>query len=113
MCSSDLAKAFRSWRFERRMEKTREKLEGWKETPNKKGEGSRFENRDNKGDRVRVDKGDPDHSLPSQRGDHVRIDRDGKVIGRDGKPIQPTQEQPKPSKTEDAHIPWKDWFKNF
>jgi RHS repeat-associated protein len=108
-----VAAAYRSWRFERRLEKTRERLANWKETPNKKGEGRRFEDPDNKGNRVRVDKGNPDHELPSQRVDHVRVDRDGRVIGRDGKPIEPTPENPQPSKTEEAHIPWKDWIKTF
>ena len=52
-----------------------------------------------------------------QRVDHVRITKDGKAIGLDGKPIPPTPSAPKPSQTEEAHIPlsdwvqWSDWYK--
>jgi RHS repeat-associated protein len=105
--------AYRSWRFERRLEKTRERLKGWTEKPNKKGEGSRFEDPNDKGNRVRVDKGDPNHSQPSQRVDHVRENVGGKVVDKDGNEIKPTPEQPQPSKTEEAHIPWTEWIKKF
>jgi len=100
--------AHRAWRFANRLEQARQgKLKGWTETPNKKGQGSRFQDPNNRGNRVRIDKGKPDHNLPSQRRDHVVEQRGGQTVDKDGKPI----EAPKPSKTPEAHIPLKDWIK--
>lgn len=100
--------AYRAWRFASRLDRARQgKLKDWKETPNRKGQGSRFQDPNNRGNRVRIDKGKPDHDLPSQRKDHVVEQRDGRTIDRDGKPI----EAPKPSKTPEAHVSLKDWLK--
>ena len=72
-----------------------------------KGDGWRWENPDYEGDGVRVDKGRPDSSLPSQREDHVVIRSGGKVLGADGDPIQ-TKIKADP---ENAHIPLEDWLR--
>ena len=50
-------------------------------------DGMRYQDPDNKGNGVRIDKGDPNHEHASQREDHVVVNHNGKVIGRDGKPI--------------------------
>jgi RHS repeat-associated protein len=82
---------------------------------NKKKVGWRWRDPDNRGNGVRWDKGDPRSRWRSQREDHVRVDKDGKVIGRDGQPIEPTAENPNPASTEGAHIPaseyekWLNW----
>lgn len=80
------------------------------ETPNRRGDGSRFQDPADKRNRVRVDRGNPDHKLPSQRSDHVVEQRNGKTVDGDGKPIEPTAENPRPTRTPEVHIPWKDWF---
>jgi hypothetical protein len=96
-------------RFENRLAKVREGLPGWTETPNKKGIGSRFQDPNNKGNRVRVDKGNPKHELPSQQKDHVVEQKNGKTVDKDGNPI----DAPQPSKTPEAHIPLVDWLKSI
>ena len=61
---------------------------------------------------IRIDQGNPISELPSQKVDHVRINSEGKVLDCNGNPINSTLEQPKPAKTEEAHIPlevWKKW----
>lgn len=100
--------AFRGARFERRLEQVRRRLSGWKEEPNNKGKGSRFQDPKNAGNRVRVDKGNPKHDLPSQRPDHVVEQQGGRTVDVQGKPI----EAQKPASTPEAHIPLRDWLKN-
>ena len=100
--------AYRAWRFANRLDRARQgKLKGWIETPNKKGQGARFQDPNNRGNRVRIDKGKPSHELPSQRRDHVVEQRGGATIDRNGNPI----EAPKPTKTPEAHVPLKEWLK--
>jgi hypothetical protein len=79
-------------RFENRLAKVREGLPGWTETPNKKGIGSRFQDPNDKGNRVRVDKGNPKHELPSQQKDHVVEQKNGKTVDKDpgGRPTSST-----------------------
>jgi RHS repeat-associated protein len=104
-----LMRVYRAWRFKSRLQQVRKHLPGWKETPNKKGTGSRFEDpAAPKANRVRVDQGNPDHQLPSQRVDHVVEQRNGVTVDANGKPI----EAPKPASTPDAHIPLKEWLNN-
>lgn len=118
-CVAAAASAYRTYRYHRRLDKVRERLKGWEETPNKKQEGtnkegSRFKDPANpKGNNVRVDKGDPKANQPSQRVDHVSETREGRKIGSDGKPIEQTPENPKPSKTGESHIPLVDWLKGL
>jgi len=81
--------------------------------PNKKGTGLRWTDPKNKGNGVRVDRGDPKSPQPSQRTDHALVRSKGKVIGRDGKPIAGSISENGP----DAHIPlreyrtWSKWNK--
>jgi len=100
---------YRAWRFEQRLERVRQRLQNWEETPNRKGTGSRFQDPANKGNRVRVDRGNPDHRLPSQRPDHVVEQRGGKTVDVNGRPI----EGAKPASTPETHIPLKDWLKSW
>ena len=75
--------------------------------PNKKKPGRRWEEPNNEGNGVRVDKGDPKSKWPSQREPHVVVRKTGRILGSDGQPIG----LPKPSKTPEAHIPLQDWLK--
>lgn len=99
---------YKTWRWERRLRQVRDRRPGWKESPNRNGDGRRFENPANKGDRLRVDRGNPDSPWPSQRPDHVIEQKGGKTVDVNGNPIN----APKPTKTPDAHVPLKDWLKN-
>lgn len=84
---------------------------GWGSKANKKGVGTRWQDPNNPGNGVRIDQGNPNHSLPSQQVDHVIVRQNGQVIGRDGKPIQGSIKE----NAEQAHIPlneyqnWKSW----
>jgi RHS repeat-associated protein len=83
----------------------------WKASPNSKGIGTKWHDPKNQGNGVRIDKGNPNSGWPSQRVDHVVIRREGKVVGRDGRPIQGTIKD----NAENAHIPlseyegWTQW----
>jgi hypothetical protein len=56
--------------------------------PNRSGVGHRWADPENpSGSGVRIDKGDPNVSNPTQHDDHVVVRDNGKVIGRDGKPV--------------------------
>lgn len=59
------------------------------------------------GNGVRVDQGNPNHSLPSQQVDHVVDRRNGQVIGRDGNSIQGSIKQ----NAENAHVPLSEYQK--
>ena len=75
--------------------------------PNRKGEGQRWQDPNDKGSGVRIDKGNPDNSQPSQQVDHVVVRDKGRVIGSDGQPINGSiKENPSQS-----HIPLRDWIK--
>jgi hypothetical protein len=80
--------------------------------PTKKGIGLRWTDPKNpKGNIVRVDKGDPNSTYLTQRIDHVVVQSDGKIIGRDGKPIAGSVK----NNFDAAHIPlteyrtWSRW----
>nr|WP_194946086.1 hypothetical protein [Mycolicibacterium malmesburyense]CRL75493.1 hypothetical alanine and proline rich protein [Mycolicibacterium malmesburyense] len=75
--------------------------------PNNKGVGQRWEDPANPGNGVRIDQGNPNHTLPSQQGDHVIVRVDGKVIGRDGVPINGSIKE----NAEMAHIPLEEWLR--
>jgi len=75
--------------------------------PKLQKEGWRWENPNYQGDGVRVDKGNPESSYPSQREDHVIVRSGGNVLGADGKPIKGGIRDD----AENAHIPLKDWLK--
>jgi len=74
--------------------------------PTKKGVGVRYVDPKNPGNRVRIDKGRPESEFPTQQVDHVVVVRGGKVIGRDGKPIQTSIRED----YERSHIPLKEWL---
>ena len=80
---------------------------GWAAKPNKKGVGTRYQDPNNPGNGVRIDQGNPNHSLSSQQVDHVIVRRNGQVIGRDGNPIQGSIKQ----NAENAHIPLSEYQK--
>lgn len=73
---------------------------------NKKGVGQRWTSPDDpKGTGIRIDQGNPNNSQPTQQVDHVIVRENGKVLGRDGEPLQGSiKENP-----EQAHIPLKEW----
>ena len=83
----------------------------WTKSSNKKGEGFRWQDPNNKGNGVRIDKGNPNHTHPTQQVDHVIVRSNGKVIGRDGHPISGSIK----NDPQNAHIPlreykkWKKW----
>jgi RHS repeat-associated protein len=74
----------------------------------KKGKpGWRWEDPNDPGNGVRIDKGDPNSPQPSQRVDHVVVRSRGKVLGRDGQPISGAiKDDPV-----NSHIPLSDWLK--
>ena len=78
--------------------------------PNQKGDGWRWSDPASPKDSgVRIDKGDPYSSQPSQREDHVVVRRGGRIIGRDGNPLPgdgSLKENP-----ELGHIPLSEWLK--
>lgn len=83
----------------------------WEVGLNKKGVGYRWQDPKNQGNGVRIDKGNSEVSQPIQQVDHVIVRSNGRVIGRDGKPIEGSiKDSP-----EQAHIPlseyqkWKTW----
>ncbi|HEY8201102.1 MAG TPA: hypothetical protein VII47_07090 [Actinomycetota bacterium] len=83
--------------------------------PIRKGKGWRWDDGNPSRNSVRVDKGNPNSPHPSQQVDHVRVNSEGRVLGRDGKPIPPgTRIRDDPQNT---HIPlseyekWKKWNK--
>jgi len=75
--------------------------------PNNKGVGQRWEDPTNPGNGIRIDQGNPTHTFPSQQVDHVIVRVDGKVIGRDGMPINGSIKE----NAEMAHIPLEEWLR--
>jgi hypothetical protein len=73
---------------------------------NRKKVGWRWYDPNNKNTRIRIDKGDPNSPWPSQRVDHVIVNNNGKVIGRDGRPVGRIRDEPNR-----AHIPLNEWLK--
>lgn len=89
-------------------ESIKEKLpRDWESKPNKKKVGQRWQDPNNKGNGVRIDQGDPNSRYPSQQVDHVIVRKDGRVIGRDGKPIEGSIKD----NAEQAHIPLSEYEK--
>jgi hypothetical protein len=78
---------------------------------NKKGVGVRWQDPENPGNGVRIDKGNLNNTQPAQQVDHVVVRSNGKVVGSDGSPISGSVKQ----SPEKAHIPlidyikWKKW----
>ncbi|MGE3726321.1 MAG: hypothetical protein AB7I41_12265 [Candidatus Sericytochromatia bacterium] len=74
--------------------------------PTRKGEGWRWTDPTNKGNIVRIDKGNPLNSQPTQQVDHVIINADGRILGKDGMPINGSIK----SDPINTHIPLNDWI---
>lgn len=72
---------------------------------NKKGVGFRWQDPKNQGNGVRIDQGNPNSPFPSQQVDHVIVRVNGRVVGRDGKPISGAIDQDPTN----AHIPFSEW----
>ncbi len=81
----------------------------WVKKPNKKTrkgkEGFRWEDLQNQGNGIRIDRGDPQNNQISQQVDHVVVRHNGKVVGRDGKPISGKIKED----FNNAHIPLDEW----
>lgn len=76
-------------------------------TPNTKGVGQKWVDPQNPGNRVRIDQGNPQNSQLTQQIDHVQVNSGGRVIGRDGNPIEGTVKD----NYEQAHVPLDDWLR--
>jgi hypothetical protein len=74
---------------------------------NRSGVGTRWTDPDNEGNGIRIDRGSAQHSYPTQQVDHVVVRHDGKIIGRDGKPITGSIER----NPAEAHIPLTEWLR--
>lgn len=70
----------------------------------KKGIGWRWN--DGRGNGVRIDQGNPNNSQEFQQVDHVVINSGGRIIGRNGRPVEGDIK----SNAYDAHIPLEDWL---
>jgi hypothetical protein len=74
--------------------------------PGRKGTSWRWDDPSDRGSRVRVDKGDPTSSQPSQRVHHVVIGHKGVIVGRDGNAL--------PGRLKDfpelGHVPLHEWL---
>ncbi|GGU48488.1 pre-toxin TG domain-containing protein [Streptomyces violascens] len=91
------------WLAREAYDKVPSKLKGF-ETVNNKGVGYRWN--DGKGNGIRIDEGNLNNSQKYQQVDHVVINSGGKILGRDGKPIEGSiKENP------ESHIPLTDWLK--
>jgi hypothetical protein len=75
--------------------------------PNSKGIGTRWEDPTDQGNGVRIDKGNPGHKWETQRVDHVIVRHRGKVIGRDGRPVEGAIDEDPIS----SHIPLSEWLR--
>jgi RHS repeat-associated protein len=73
--------------------------------PTKKGEGVRWTDPSNKGNGVRIDRGNPTRSQETQRVDHVIVRHNGQIIGRSGNPINGSIAD----NAVEAHIPLSEW----
>jgi len=59
----------------------------WIGSPTKSAIGWRYDDPNNAGNSVRIYQGDPNDPEPSKREPYVVVISNGKVIGRDGKPV--------------------------
>jgi len=81
---------------------------GWGEgAPTRKGIGTRWQDPVNAGNGIRIDRGNPKNSQVTQQGDHVLIRYNGRVIGRNGKPLTGTIAD----EADQAHIPLQEWLR--
>lgn len=73
--------------------------------PTKKGVGVRWTDPANPGNGIRIDRGNPANSQVTQQVDHVIVRHKGKVIGRNGRPIEGSVAD----NAAEAHIPLSEW----
>ncbi len=73
---------------------------------NQKGPGRRWEDPRDPGNGIRIDKGNPNSSFPSQQVNHVIVRYGGEVVGRNGQPLPGSIKQ----FPELAHIPLEEWL---
>ncbi|MGI5206178.1 hypothetical protein ACQEU6_31980 [Spirillospora sp. CA-108201] len=76
-------------------------------SPNKKGVGRRWTDPENRGNGIRIDEGDPNNPQPAQQVDHVVVRVNGKVIGRNGQPLEGSIKE----NWDQAHVPLSEWLK--
>jgi len=77
----------------------------WEKKPSDKGEGTKYVDPKNRGNEIRIQKGDPNSKYPNQRGDYVRWKKDGQWLDKNGKPIS----GPEARKSPDGHIPFEEF----
>lgn len=84
---------------------------GWLEGPARKGGGWRWRDPNNANNEIRIDPGRAEVSMPTQNINHVVINYNGVIIGRNGIRITGGVK----SDPMNAHVPleewlsWKDW----
>ncbi|WP_207938587.1 hypothetical protein [Actinomadura darangshiensis] len=76
-------------------------------SPNKKGVGRRWTDPENRGNGIRIDEGDPNNPQPAQQVDHVVVRVNGKVVGRNGQPLEGSIKE----NWDQAHVPLSEWLK--
>jgi len=69
----------------------------WKQVPSKKGDGTKYVDPKNKHNDVRVQKGKPENTYPSQQKDYVTWKRNGQYMDKNGNSV--------PRESPEAHIP--------
>ena len=68
---------------------------------------------DGKGNQIRLERGNPKSDFASQRGDSAKVTLGGKVRDAKGEIIERTKEFPSPADNPRAHIPLKEFLKNY
>jgi RHS repeat-associated protein len=81
------------------------KLKDWIQSSSKKGDGTIFKNPKNNGDNIRVMRGDRTSDKASQP--YAKMQKDGKFLDKNGKPIESKANNGNPGDTKEAHVPAK------
>lgn len=68
---------------------------------------------DGKGNQIRLERGNPKAEFASQRGDYVKVTLGGKVRDAKGEIVERTIDFPNPASNPKAHIPLKEFLKNY
>ena len=97
-------------KYKYRIRKVDKRLPDWTVSPGRKPGSTRYVDPANpQGNRVRVDKGNPESPFPAQQVDHVVIQCDGRTLMRDGSLLPPNSRIDEfPAET---HIPFDEWLK--
>ncbi len=75
--------------------------EEWVEKISDKGEGKKYIDPNNKGNDVRIQRGNPESNFPSQRNDYVKWKRNGQWLDKNGNPVL--------GDSPEAHIPFEEF----